>query len=247
MNNITSNHPWASIKVGSEEIKGKSNIKGATYPFFVRGMFKQVEILSKKEFYDNIEKWAEVRGISETSPITQTSKLIEELGEMFTAIRAGDLLEVLDAIGDGNVVSVISMLQIRTRTGKGMTMGEISDIKVDDSLLPKDLDKQLVILGGEMGKVSATILRGDYDAYAVSIANILAILDNIADLIKWEVVAVRGMGNSYDEYINTEYACSLVWDVIKDRKGMVVDEVFIKWDDMTEEQKEEFKKREGAQ
>ena len=36
------------------------------------------------------------------------------------------------------------------------------------------------------------------------------------------------------------------WDEIKDRKGMMIDGKYVKWDSMTEEQKAEFNRRDSG-
>ncbi len=38
----------------------------------------------------------------------------------------------------------------------------------------------------------------------------------------------------------------MAWDEIKDRKGMMVDGYYVKWDDLTQEQRDEFERRSGG-
>lgn len=49
-----------------------------------------------------------------------------------------------------------------------------------------------------------------------------------------------------DNQYNFQRCLSLAWDEIKHRKGMMVDGKYVKWESLTEAQREEFKKRDHA-
>ncbi len=66
--------------------------------------------------FDKIRQWADDRGLIENStPKAQMTKLWEEYDELQAAIRAMDLEEIKDAIGDCMVVLTIISAQIRFR------------------------------------------------------------------------------------------------------------------------------------
>jgi NTP pyrophosphatase (non-canonical NTP hydrolase) len=70
-------------------------------------------------FQDRVEQWASDRNLIEGStPGKQLKKLIEEVGELASAIACDDYDEMVDAIGDTSVVLAIIARQIGTGLGE---------------------------------------------------------------------------------------------------------------------------------
>lgn len=64
------------------------------------------------EVFDNIRQWASDRNLIEGStPAKQYGKLLEEIGELGTALIDGDQAEISDALGDCVVVLTIIAAQ----------------------------------------------------------------------------------------------------------------------------------------
>ncbi len=88
--------------------------------------------------FDKIRQWADDRGLIENStPKAQMTKLWEEYDELQSAIRAMDLEEIKDAIGDCMVVLTI----ISAQMGDDYFAPEVG---------PEPLSVQIEILSGEI-------------------------------------------------------------------------------------------------
>lgn len=64
-------------------------------------------------FQERVERWAEDRNLINGSAASlQLTKLLEEVGELATAVAIGDMSGALDAIGDTCVVLTIMAKQL---------------------------------------------------------------------------------------------------------------------------------------
>jgi NTP pyrophosphatase (non-canonical NTP hydrolase) len=76
-----------------------------------------------KTFQERVEGWADDRNlIKGSSAAVQLSKLLEEAGELATAIATGDIEYAMDSIGDMSVVLTIMAAQI------GSSLEECQDL-----------------------------------------------------------------------------------------------------------------------
>lgn len=65
---------------------------------------------------NKIREWAEARNlIRGSTPFAQYEKLLEEVTELFHAMRVNDVVEIIDAIGDCYVVLTILAAQLDLR------------------------------------------------------------------------------------------------------------------------------------
>lgn len=75
-----------------------------------------------KELEEKIIKWAEDKGIMESSsPLKQLTKTFEEATELIVSLVNKDQAEIIDAIGDVNVTLII--------------LNKLSEVKVEDGSL----------------------------------------------------------------------------------------------------------------
>ncbi len=97
-------------------------------------IYEVEDIRNTIEHYENlIWAWAVERGLDKVFPITQAKKTLEETHELVEAVEKGNLIEIMDAIGDVFVTLVIvsrllnlnilecikfAYNQIKDRTGK---------------------------------------------------------------------------------------------------------------------------------
>lgn len=169
---------------------------------------KETYMTQLKTLQTNIEQWAVDRNLHTGDPHRQALKLIEEQCELASAIVRDNHEEMVDAIGDVTVVAIVMAKQLNA---------------------PVDLWAAF--------ERSTNVCNKEVDFYA----GIGSLVGNIADL-------TRFVNNKY-AYLRIEYVLTMVadiahvlgidyisavqsaYDTIKDRKGKLVNGVFIKEDE----------------
>ena len=169
--------------------------------------------MTRQEFYKNVLMWAEKRNIIKGStPEHQTIKLGEELGELCAGVSRGDLALIKDSIGDCMVVVTI----LRAMVG------------ATDTLEDEPLSAQLPF--GDDIKRSATLIvmrrMGEIAQCIFLNANELVTLATLRAFYQ-ELEALCGAYN-----IDITECYEAAWNDIKDRKGLIVDGVFLKQADI---------------
>lgn len=157
----------------------------------------------EKEYQQRVLQWAHDRNIIEGSDaMRQLLKTCTEAGEMVDASRKGDIEEYIDGIGDQWVTLVIGMLQ--------------SDVLYQDALdaayagtRPYQPTTDDVVLA--VGLISEGILKQDKKLLTEGYGEYLAVL---------RVLPIF------------EEGVSQAWEAIKDRKGKMVNGVFVKEQDL---------------
>lgn len=169
--------------------------------------------MTRQEFYKNVLMWAEKRNIIEGStPEHQTIKLGEELGELCAGVARGDLALIKDSVGDCMVVVTI----LRAMVGATDTLED----EPSNAQLPfGDTIKQsaTLIVMRRMGEVAQCIFLN---------ANELVTLATLRAFYQ-ELEALCGAYN-----IDITECYEMAWNDIKDRKGLIVDGVFMKQADI---------------
>nr|WP_315542437.1 MazG-like family protein [uncultured Aggregatibacter sp.] len=153
----------------------------------------------------NIEQWAEDRNLIEGStPQKQFIKLMEEFGELCSGVAKNKPDVIKDSIGDCFVVTVILKCQFKT------------NLFIRPSSFYKNLDVSLIL---------ARVAR-----YAVLIPG-----NDLSEQEKLEIICgiVRNLINiSILLDVDFESCVQAAWDEIKDRKGRMIDGVFVKEGDL---------------
>lgn len=145
-----------------------------------------------KTFKENVERWAEVRGIYEQSTEShQKAKALEEVGEYLTA-KTDE--ERMDAIGD-IAVCIVNAAKI-----KGLNI---------------ELNMKTVYPSSCISDIAKHVIDGAYRTALKQLSSF----------------------SCFDRCIE------IAWNEIKDRKGMMVNSFYVKWENMTVEQREEFRLR----
>lgn len=184
-----------------------------------------------KDFRENCINWSIKNGIASGSTFdAQAAKLIEEEGELATAVRNKQLLKIADAIGDIMVViCVIGSLDHRVNVDIENThinyyaMSEPRDVKSAFSLLSN--------IGQLIGRC-LTQLDHVQQTDEVSKAYKLSVYDLINSLMNLASLYNLDFGECLDG----------AWSEIKDRQGLMKDGIFYKKDDFTPEMLEEWTK-----
>lgn len=158
-----------------------------------------------QQLIKNIEQWAEDRNLIEGStPQKQFIKLMEEFGELCSGVAKNKPDVIKDSIGDCFVVTVILKCQFKT------------NLFIRPSSLNKNLDVSLIL--ARVARDAALIPR-----------------DNLSEQVKLEIIngIVRHLMNiSILLDVDFENCVQSAWDEIKDRKGRMIDGVFVKEGDL---------------
>nr|DAK32594.1 MAG TPA: NTP-PPase-like protein [Caudoviricetes sp.] len=158
-----------------------------------------------KQLIKNIENWAEDRNLIEGStPQKQFIKLMEEFGELCAGIARNDKDKIKDSIGDCFVVAVILKCQFGT------------NLFIHHSSLNKDLDVSLIL--ARVARDAALIPKSDLSVQ-VKLEIICGVVSHL-------------MGVSFLLDVDFESCVQAAWDEIKDRKGRMIDGVFVKEGDL---------------
>lgn len=161
--------------------------------------------MKEKELIAKIAQWAKDRNlILGSTPQKQFIKLMEEFGELCAGIARNDKEKIKDSIGGCFVVTVILKCQFRT------------NIFISPRSFNKDLDISLIL--ARVARDAALIPR-----------------DNLSEQVKLEIICgiVRHlMDVSFLLDVDFESCVQAAWDEIKDRKGRMIDGVFVKEEDL---------------
>lgn len=158
-----------------------------------------------QQLIKNIENWAEDRNLIEGStPQKQFIKLMEEFGELCCGVAKNKPDVIKDSIGDCFVVTVILKCQFKT------------NLFIRPNSLNKNLDVSLVI--ARVARDAALIPKSDLSAQ-VKLEIICGIVRHLMDV-------------SFLLDVDFESCVQAAWDEIKDRKGRMIDGVFVKEGDL---------------
>lgn len=153
----------------------------------------------------NVQQWSIDRGLDKADSEKQLLKLYEEFGELASGLAKGNKEVVKDSIGDVVVVLIILAQQ------KGVK--SISDFCVIfDHLSINDLMPRAAEL---IGLISLRIRKTN---------------DEIEEYIVRLISCLRTIAKS--ENLNFEDCLSQAWNEIKDRKGKLIDGVWVKEEDL---------------
>lgn len=157
-----------------------------------------------KKLITNVQQWSIDRGLDKADSKKQMLKLYEEFGELASGIAKRNKEVVKDSIGDVVVVLIILAQQQGVRL--------ISDFELSH----ENISKENVVLEASeyIGAVSNFVKRNmQCKGYIV---HTIAYLRLIAK----------------DENLKFEDCLSLAWNEIKDRKGKLIDGVWVKEEDL---------------
>ena len=152
----------------------------------------------------NVQQWSIDRGLDKADSKKQMLKLYEEFGELASGLAKGNKEVVKDSIGDVVVVLIILAQQ------QGVKL--ISDFELSH----ENISKENVVLEASeyIGAVSNFVKRNlKCEGHIVYLINYL---QRIAK----------------DEGLKFEDCLSLAWNEIKDRKGKLIDGVWVKEEDL---------------
>lgn len=153
----------------------------------------------------NVQQWSIDRGLDKADSKKQMLKLYEEFGELASGLAKGNKEVVKDSIGDVVVVLIILAQQ--------QGLEKISDFNIIcNHLQESDLMPQA---SETIGLISLRVRRTK-DEIEGPIVRLISYLRTIAKY----------------ENLKFEDCLSQAWDEIKDRKGKLIDGVWVKEEDL---------------
>lgn len=153
----------------------------------------------------NVQQWSVDRGLDKADSKKQMLKLYEEFGELASGLAKGNKEVVKDSIGDVVVVLIILAQQ--------QGLEKISDFNIIcNHLQPSDLMPQA---SETIGLISLRVRRTK-DEIEEPIVRLISYLRTIAKY----------------ENLKFEDCLSKAWNEIKDRKGKLIDGVWVKEEDL---------------
>ncbi|MEQ3473406.1 MazG-like family protein [Enterococcus cecorum] len=156
-----------------------------------------------KELIEKVEQWSKDRNLHTADPNKQRLKLWEEFGELNAAIARDNREGAIDAIGDMLVVMIIYKQQL------GYDSNNVFEPKQDNlDFIGRLEDIDLIDCIG----------RGIYDS-GNYIEGLGMVVENLTVL-------------AYRLSTNLEECLAAAYDVIKDRKGKMINGVFVKESDL---------------
>lgn len=157
-----------------------------------------------KELITNVQQWSIDRGLDKADSKKQMLKLYEEFGELASGLAKGNKEVVKDSIGDVVVVLIILAQQQGIKTIADLHYGNsVSDIMLMTSTL--------------IGTLSYHISN---DHQEFMFYNIIQMIVASTELI------AKGQGLDFEDCL------SQAWNEIKDRKGKLIDGVWVKEEDL---------------
>lgn len=168
-----------------------------------------------QQLQEKIVQWAHDRNIIEGSSIyDQAKKLVEETGELFNGINKGKPAVIVDSIGD--IAVVITILEAIHFREQGSPIEFRNQYTVKWSIYQEGEDITLIKTEADIAMLSAGMLT---DTVRYGQNNTIDIIEGM-----WDALYHYTKLTHIDLYDCVKSA----YDEIKDRKGKLVDGVFIK-------------------
>lgn len=171
---------------------------------------KETYMTQLKTLQTNIEQWAVDRNLHTGDPSRQVLKLIEEQGELAAAIARDNQEEMADAIGDVTVVAIVMAKQLSA----SVDLWKVFEMYTESAAEKLEEPLAVAVLAGNIAHLATALYYKQLDTIHVTIEQVLVRAVSIA----------RTLDIDYISAVQSAY------DTIKDRKGKLVNGVFIKED-----------------
>lgn len=162
--------------------------------------------MNNTELENKVQQWFVDRNLHEENPVKQFLKLMEESGELFEGIAKDKPELIYDALGDIQVVLI----------------GLEQQIKNGAQISANQQELELLLMVSSLGNISQKL-------YSHVCHN-----ETQTPLIKSDIMFLDSVINSVSLFngTNTENCLQIAYDAIKDRKGKMIDGVFVKEEDL---------------
>nr|DAW77402.1 MAG TPA: NTP-PPase-like protein [Caudoviricetes sp.] len=161
---------------------------------------------TKKVLEEKVQQWFIDRNLHEANPIKQFLKLMEESGELFEGIAKDKPELIYDALGDIQVVMI----------------GFEQQIKNGSQISANQQELELLLMVSSLGNIAQKLYSHvcHNETQTPLIKSDLMFLDSVISTI-----------SLYNE-TTSENCLDEAYEVIKDRKGKMIDGVFVKEEDL---------------
>jgi len=162
--------------------------------------------MNNTELENKVQQWFVDRNLHKANPVKQFLKLMEESGELFEGIAKDKPELIYDALGDIQVVLIGLEQQINNGAQISANQQEL----------------ELLLMVSSLGNISQKL-------YSHVCHN-----ETQTPLIKSDIMFLDSVINSVSLFngTNTENCLQIAYDAIKDRKGKMIDGVFVKEEDL---------------
>ena len=167
--------------------------------------------MNYKDLEEKVQQWFVDRDLHEANPVKQFLKLMEESGELFEGIAKDKSELIYDALGDIQVVLI----------------GLEQKIKNGAKISANEQELELLLMVSSLGNISQKL-------YSHVCHN-----ETQIPLIKSDIMFLDSVINSVSLFNGTtaENCLDEAYNVIKDRKGKMIDGVFVKEEDLLDDTK----------
>lgn len=171
--------------------------------------------MKEKELIGKIAQWAKDRNlILGSTPQKQFIKLMEEFGELCAGIARNDKEKIKDSIGDCGVVVVILIKQLNSDNLGIITAYKAADYSTENS---------------EFICLRASKVLGDASSYLMYMTSSES-KSRLADILLRFIYYISKIALNFR--LNFEICLNSAYNEIKDRKGRMIDGVFVKKEDL---------------
>ena len=162
--------------------------------------------MNNTELENKVQQWFVDRNLHEANPVKQFLKLMEESGELFEGIAKDKSELIYDALGDIQVVLI----------------GLEQQVKNGAQISANQQELELLLMVSSLGNIAQKL-------YSHVCHN-----ETQMPLIKSDLMFIGSVISSVSLFSNTDAdSClQIAYDVIKDRKGKMIDGVFVKEEDL---------------
>ena len=186
------------------------------------------------ETQEKVIQWSTVRRIlSESKPHEQFNKLVEEVGELANGIAKNKLDVIKDSVGDALVVLTNLLAMTGSKFNLDKLNEENSDVEFGFISKSKSPHIQMLQVQVNLGYM-ATVLS-DYVSDLFNSEEPVELADYIyPEEYAGFVENLRAISSIYG--FTVEEAFESAYDEIKDRKGMMKNGSFVKYEDLSPEE-----------
>lgn len=182
-----------------------------------------------EELIRKVERWAEVRKLHTADPKAQTLKAIEEFNEMMYALHTEDHDEIIDGVGDTYVTLIILCKQL------GIGFLPIHELTVKKFGSEGELWDNAALVYSLNETLASSISKANHEEFKKAVHGMLLVAHDATNEVLHRMQATTPR-NAVTECLQTAY------NEIKDRKGMMINGTFVKYDGLTPEQQKELDK-----
>lgn len=189
---------------------------------------------------EKVIQWSTVRRIlSESKPHEQFNKLVEEVGELANGIAKNKLDVIKDSVGDALVVLTNLLAMTGSKFNLDKLNEENSDVEFGFISKSKSPHIQMLQVQANLGYMATVLSDYVHDIFNDESEEPVELADYIyPEEYAGFVENLRAISSIYG--FTVEEAFESAYNEIKDRKGMMKNGSFVKYEDLSPEEQAEL-------